>query len=60
MNIETRRWNASWRVGRLRLRFCLMRHRYAMCSDRWVFQPSVIYDRAESSSAACRDGEEVL
>ena len=43
--IVTRQWVGYKRIGRLQIRFCLMRHRYAPGDERWVFQPSIIYDR---------------
>lgn len=42
---DGRMWNLRWCWGRLRIHLCLMRHRYFASPDRWVFQPSIIWDR---------------
>lgn len=34
-----------WRIGRLQLRLIVWRHVHSTLPDRWVFQPSVVYDR---------------
>lgn len=40
-------WACRFRVGRLQVGGVVMRHRYASgSSDRWVFHPTVVYDRA--------------
>jgi hypothetical protein len=47
-----------WRIGRLQIELCLVRHRYVAASDRWVFQPSFIYDRPDSrASSTTGEGE---
>lgn len=45
----TDRWMKSLRVGRLHLEIVVLRHRYATGPDRWVIQPSIVYDRKGDS-----------
>lgn len=37
----------SVKLGRLRLEYTIYRHVYPNCSDRWVIQPCIVYDRKE-------------
>lgn len=43
---DSKTWHARLRLGRLTVGWHVHRHRYPSSSDRWVFQPEVIYDRA--------------
>lgn len=43
MNASHRMWQR--RIGRLQVRLHVYRHRYDAMPDRWVFQPSIIWDR---------------
>lgn len=34
-----------YRIGRVQVGIIVWRHEYALTSDRWVIQPSFVYDR---------------
>jgi hypothetical protein len=45
MGERSERWFKQWQIGRLRLSWKIYRHRYAVGPDRWVIQPTIVYDR---------------
>ena len=47
MGRESRIWQGHWRPRRVQLGWRLLRQCYGRCPDRWVLQPSIIYDRAK-------------
>ncbi len=42
--MSTRIWQRRWRVGRVQIGYRVMRHRFPLTTDRWVFHPSFVYD----------------
>lgn len=34
-----------WKFGRLQFGYRFYIHKYATCTDRWVLQPQIIWDR---------------
>jgi hypothetical protein len=44
-------WHGQLRLGRLQVVYHLWQHHYPKSSDRWVFQPSFIYDRKGSEKS---------
>jgi len=43
----SKQWSFHWRFWRVQIGCRLLRHRSALASDRWVVQPTVIYDCAK-------------
>ena len=40
-------WSFRWIVGRVQIGCTVFQHHYPVHPDRWVVQPSFVYDRKE-------------